>query len=377
MKSDNNRENGAAQMRITESIDGFAGFLRVRGVRHGAAESTVSAYTSALRRFAALVGDPPVPELCADHVIRYKAHLMTPVSGDTPPPYKGQSARDRQEYIVANWPRYSPASIAAAVGIDGPALSRIVSTLRLAGFSMKKKGGRQRRERASSAFIAAEIAAITAYAAYLHSVLKLTNIAPSDIQPLRPRAASTVPQAGDRFMIDELMDAAASDDDRLIIALMYFAGLRRREVADLRYHDVQAASAIDAAAPEPDHARHEYRLVVKGKGGKTRVIPVAQALYPLLHARMSELPARAGENPRIVYAGYNGIWRRVRAAAGRAGLTGNIHPHVMRHTSATVMLEQGADIRTIQAFLGHESIQTTARYAQVRDGRVKNAVGTL
>jgi integrase/recombinase XerD len=177
-------------------------------------------------------------------------------------------------------------------------------------------------------------------------------------------------------MIDELMDAAASDDDRLIIALMYFAGLRRREVADLRLADVQVRRRADAEGKSEDSAT-EYQLHVKGKGGKTRVIPVAQALYPLLHARMSELPVCASENPRIVSAGYSGIWRRVRAAAGRAGLTGNIHPHVMRHTSATVMLEQGADIRTIQAFLGHESIQTTARYAQVRDGRVKSAVGTL
>ncbi|MBI5141190.1 MAG: tyrosine-type recombinase/integrase [Nitrospirae bacterium] len=100
-------------------------------------------------------------------------------------------------------------------------------------------------------------------------------------------------------------------------------------------------------------------------------------MRPLLLERMAELDGRARENPLIVEVGYQNIWKRIRTVARKAGIAENMHPHMLRHTAATVMLEQGENIRIIQTFLGHESIQTTARYAQVRDGRVKSAVGKL
>lgn len=368
-------------LRMSESMDDFADFLRIQGIRHGVSDSTVNAYTAAVRRFIGVVGDIPAHELTGSHVIRYKAHLLKPVCGDNPPVYAGTSPRDRQKYIILNWPSHSPGSVAKSLGIDGPALSRIVSALRDAGFDLEKKAGRQRKERASSAFIAAEIAALAAYAAFLGSTYKLQNIAASDIQPLRPRVSSSIPQAGDRIMIDELLDAADSRTDKLIIALLYFCGLRRMEVANLRLSDVRIRRGQDQDAESgPESAPEsgmEYQLLIKGKGDKQRLIPVARAMVSLLIERLAELDGRAGENPLIVDAGYNEIWKRVKAVARRAEIAENIHPHMLRHTAATVMLEQGENIRTIQTFLGHESIQTTARYAQVRDGWVKNAVGKL
>ncbi|MBI5141189.1 MAG: phage integrase N-terminal SAM-like domain-containing protein [Nitrospirae bacterium] len=86
-------------MRLSGSVDQFADFLRVQGVRHGVSDSTVHAYTSAVRRFIGVVGDIEAHELTASHVIRYKAHLLKPVVRDNPPPYDGNNPRDRQQYI--------------------------------------------------------------------------------------------------------------------------------------------------------------------------------------------------------------------------------------------------------------------------------------
>jgi integrase/recombinase XerC len=150
--------------------------------------------------------------------------------------------------------------------------------------------------------------------------------------------------------------------DRAVLELLYGSGLRVSELCAL---DIEALDLPGRA------------VRVLGKGGKERVVPVgskcAAALAQWLEARARVVhPTSGAQDPRALFLSVYGARLYVRAVqrlvkqygasgAGRADL----HPHALRHTCATHMLEGGADLRAIQEFLGHASLATTQRYAHV------------
>lgn len=156
--------------------------------------------------------------------------------------------------------------------------------------------------------------------------------------------------------------SAQSRRDVAILELLYGSGLRVSEAADL------TLSQIDLA---------QRSLRVLGKGGKERRVPLSEpacsALASYLDVRAELAQSKIGSShPNLVFLSARGgrfsprrIQELVRrlglAAAGRADL----HPHAFRHSCATHMLEGGADLRSIQDFLGHESLATTERYTHV------------
>lgn len=150
--------------------------------------------------------------------------------------------------------------------------------------------------------------------------------------------------------------------DRAIVELLYGAGLRVSECVALDVRDV-------------DTHRDEVR--VWGKGGKERAVPLpgacAAALRAWLDARrrpgvlgeplFPALRARRGEAPRRLDA--RDVRRILRARASGAGVADRVHPHRLRHSYATHLLDMGADLRAIQELLGHASLSTTQRYTAV------------
>jgi len=149
-----------------------------------------------------------------------------------------------------------------------------------------------------------------------------------------------------------------------ILALLYRAGLRAQEVCTLQWRHVQPREEAG-------------QLAIYGKGKKTRFVLLDQGTWDevqALHPRAAEPDAyvfqsrqrrsRAGETSRRLDESM--IFRIVRAAAGRAGITGNVSPHWMRHAHATHALENGAPITLVKETLGHTSMETTARYTHVR-----------
>ena len=158
--------------------------------------------------------------------------------------------------------------------------------------------------------------------------------------------------------------------DRAFLELLYATGARISEVAGLAVADV-------------DRAQGQVRLF--GKGSKERVVPVYEAALAwvgryLAEAR-PELAARAkGEPPRALFVSTRG--NAMSAAALRArferhvtetGLDRALTPHAMRHTFATELLSGGADLRTVQELLGHESLSTTQIYTHLSVERLKDA----
>jgi integrase/recombinase XerC len=157
-------------------------------------------------------------------------------------------------------------------------------------------------------------------------------------------------------------DTAAGLRDRAILELLYGSGLRVSELCGL---DLEAVDMKGASAR------------VLGKGDKERVVPLGrrctEALERWLTVRPTMVhPRRKTQDPRALFLTTFGarvysraVHKLVRAHGASGAGRADLHPHALRHTCATHMLDGGADLRAIQELLGHASLSTTQRYAHV------------
>jgi integrase/recombinase XerC len=153
--------------------------------------------------------------------------------------------------------------------------------------------------------------------------------------------------------------------DRALLETLYGAGLRVSELCGLDRDDVETRGE-DLGS-----------VRVLGKGGKERVVPLGRAAVAALRAyldRRQELrdPKSGALDPRALFVSRRGVRlgaRRVQHLVHRYGALGagraDLHPHALRHTCATHLLDGGADLRTIQKVLGHARLSTTQRYTHV------------
>ena len=148
--------------------------------------------------------------------------------------------------------------------------------------------------------------------------------------------------------------------DRAIIECLYSSGLRRSELLALNVADV-------------DFAERSLR-VVRGKGGKERFVPVTHAAVDAM-TKYLQVRARAKDDAFFLGRGGerlsgSGLYKIVRTYMIIAGLEGRASPHTMRHTLATHLYENGADLMVIKEIMGHESLATTQIYTKVARRRV-------
>jgi integrase/recombinase XerC len=154
--------------------------------------------------------------------------------------------------------------------------------------------------------------------------------------------------------------------DRALVELLYGAGLRVGELTGLDVRDVDL---------------HRGDVRVSGKGGKERVVPLPQAAREAMDRYLEQRRApgllaqplftalrRRRDGPRRL--GVRDVRRILRARARKAGITDRVHPHRMRHSYATHLLDMGADLREIQELLGHASLSTTEKYTAVSAERL-------
>jgi len=121
-------------------------------------------------------------------------------------------------------------------------------------------------------------------------------------------------------------------------------------------------------------------VTVIGKGNQERVVPVGKkavaAIKRYLHSGRPELitprtPANVFLTQRGTAFAQSTLWARIKARVARAGITRNVTPHMLRHSFATHLMENGADLRVIQELLGHASISTTEVYTHVAGRRLR------
>jgi len=187
----------------------------------------------------------------------------------------------------------------------------------------------------------------------------------------RPRTGSPLPTVLSPAQVDQLLQAPDPQEqhgcrNRALLELLYATGCRVSEIADLRRSFVQL----------------EDRTVrVLGKGRRERSVPFSRRARTWLNRYLQdERPSMTGatSSPYLFLSQKGGalsrqsIWRLVKRYAGKAGLSVDaVHPHVLRHSFATHMLQHGSNLREVQTLLGHSSISTTEIYTHLDISELK------
>ena len=187
-----------------------------------------------------------------------------------------------------------------------------------------------------------------------------------------PRLWRLVPDFLTVAEVDALLRAFAGKEplelrNRALLELLYASGLRASEMVNLRLDGVNFREGI---------------LRVIGKGNKERVVPFGKSAWDAMSTYVEKsrpLLDHSGTGLTL-FLSHNGrpltrarLWMIVKDAAVRAGISKNIYPHALRHSFATHLLSNGADLRVIQEMLGHASIATTQIYTHTDKERVAGA----
>jgi len=192
---------------------------------------------------------------------------------------------------------------------------------------------------------------------------------PVRLLPL-PRKPETLPKFLSPAQVDQLLEAPSKDDprglrDRAMLQFLYATGVRVSELCSVE------ASALNL----------EMGVVrVFGKGRKERLVPIgSQAVRAvdtyLQSGRPALLKGRSSRSLFVTGRGgamtRQGFWKLLREYGKRVGIWHNLTPHAIRHSFATHLLERGADLRSLQAMLGHADISTTQIYTHVLRERLR------
>lgn len=220
-----------------------------------------------------------------------------------------------------------------------------------------------------SSSIARRLVAIKVFFRYLHREKVLASD-PADIMN-SPRIWRILPDFLTLAEVDSLIGVfpdRAKDPlairNRAILELLYSCGLRVSECASLRYGSIRFDEGI---------------LRVFGKGAKERIVPLGRsALKALKNYQENARPKllKTASAPFLFLSNRGRgidrerIWQVVKEAARLAGIRKEIHPHTLRHSFASHLLENGADLRVIQEMLGHSDISTTQIYTHVNQKRL-------
>lgn len=212
----------------------------------------------------------------------------------------------------------------------------------------------------------------------LHRFLEAEGAIPEDVTRLvdAPKIMKGLPESLSRPDIDKLLAAPdiktqAGVRDRACIELLYATGVRASELVKLKADDIDFESRT---------------LKVLGKGSKERVVPFGKSareyliryrdrVRPWWVAAGAKSGKSASANFFLTSKGKHltrqELWTLVRRTAAKAGIGKGLYPHLFRHSFATHLLENGADLRALQEMLGHSDVTTTQIYTHVDRARLK------
>ena len=229
-------------------------------------------------------------------------------------------------------------------------------------FIMKLRNGDLGNKGLSNRSLARNISSLRSFYQYLNRVFNY------EVNPFltvkTPKLPKKLPEMLFVDEIDTLLDSIDINDfiglrNRVLIELMYGCGLRVSEVVSLKCVDIDYEQLV---------------LKVVGKGSKMRMVPFYQDLKDLM--LMYENGKEQLTDTFIVNARYKPMTTRavqyiLNDEVNKAGLHIQVHPHMLRHSFATHLLDNGADLRIVQELLGHENLSTTQIYTHVTVDRLK------
>lgn len=187
-----------------------------------------------------------------------------------------------------------------------------------------------------------------------------------------PKHPFRLPEVLSREEVERLIQGARSPLHRLWLLTLYGTGMRREELIRLKVDDIDSSRMVI-------HIR-------QGKRRRDRDVMLSPRLLDEMRAYWRQVqpkpktylfPSKNPHQNRDVPMQARSVYDAVEQAAKRARLEKHVHPHTLRHSFATHLLESGTDLRTIQLLLGHADLETTSRYLHLSERHLKAAVSPL
>ena len=187
-----------------------------------------------------------------------------------------------------------------------------------------------------------------------------------------PKKQKTLPVSLSNDEVEKLITAPNTEKplgirDRAILEVLYATGLRVSELVNLKLDDLHLDIGL---------------IKTVGKGDKERLLPIGDVAIEWTQRYIDEvrtqLVANYGNKTDSVFLNFHGnkltrqsIWRMIKQYINQVGITKDVTPHTLRHSFATHLLENGADLRVVQELLGHSDISTTQIYTHITNERMK------
>ncbi len=221
-----------------------------------------------------------------------------------------------------------------------------------------------------NASISRKLSSLRSFYRYLNKYQQMTHNPFQDVKNMK--IEKKIPEFLFESELKELFDSFdlqtnAGIRDRVMFELMYACGLRVSELRDLKLSCL--------------HVQESYLNVVDSKNNKDRYVPFYESLQPLLLQYICEVRPKFMVDNQHDYVFVNargnpftsrGIQFCLDKAQQQAGLQMKLHPHMLRHSFATHLLDQGCDLRIVQELLGHASLMTTQIYTHVSQEKLKS-----
>ena len=236
---------------------------------------------------------------------------------------------------------------------------RLGSWTKLDNFHIRTFAAREHRDGLGPRSVQRRLSAVRGFFNYLIRERVIEANPAADIRA--PKAARRLPKTLDVDQIASLLERKTTDPlsrrDLAMLELLYSSGLRLAELAGLDVQDLDLA---------------DRTVRVLGKGSKTRILPVGRQAIVALRVWLSERASIVKPGVTALFVGQNGrrlggrgIQQRIRRWAAGSELGIPVHPHLLRHSFATHLLESSRDLRGVQELLGHADISTTQVYTHL------------
>ncbi len=208
--------------------------------------------------------------------------------------------------------------------------------------------------------LALRAAALRSFYRYLVQQKKLAENPATYLQV--PKFDKPLPKNLDVDQINHLLDFNCAEDaiacrDKAMLELFYSSGLRLDELVNANLQDIDWSEAL---------------IRVRGKGNKQRVLPIGRLAIAALKDWLKVRTAFVGEDANALFLSkqksrisHRQVQQRVKLWSERQGLAQHLHPHMLRHSFATHMLESSSDLRAVQELLGHANLNTTQVYTHL------------
>ena len=239
------------------------------------------------------------------------------------------------------------------------AREQIASFEMLDSFSVRRFAAESHRRGLGARSVARRLSAVRTFLNYLIETGVLKSNAGVHVQA--PKAPRRLPATLDADQVASLLAISGDDPltlrDRAILELFYSSGLRLAELVGLNLGDVDAA---------------DRTVRVLGKGSKMRIVPVGRQALAALNDWLAVRAQLARGGEPALFVGRRGdrvsprtVQKRVNEWAKRQGTPTGVHPHMLRHSFATHVLESSRNLRAVQELLGHASLSTTQIYTHL------------